>query len=799
MASWSRTRDRSAIQFLLILGVTLALPAAAFSSQRAGASGTERSLLDLALPPGPITMPPAELIRLDNPSRAAILHHDVQVRLDPATSRLEAADQITIIHATGVPATEPFPFLLWSGCEIQAVSNGGAALRYQVAERMNPRAFWKRPPYEELGGYEKARQVQVWLEPEQHVVKEGPRPAALSWPDTVQLTIRYAGMVYDSLRAPKVAYARSFESTAGLIEPRGAFLAGATFWVPSRPEEVFTFRCAAALPGDWHAVSQGALRRSDPRYAGEKAERIDLWDCSHPMEEIYLVAGPWTLHERDHQGVRVQTFTYADSDSELYTRYLDGTGRYLDLYGGRIGPYPFEKFALVENFWQTGFGMPSFTLLGSTVIRLPFILDTSYGHEILHNWWGNGVFVDPGEGNWCEGLTTYGADYLYKERESPSAARDYRLNTLVGYLDYVSGAEEFPLKSFRERSDFATQAVGYGKSMMVIHQLRRQAGDELFWASLRDFYKRSLWRRASWRDLLGSFHDVAGIEVEPFLHQWIERTGSPRIDLSGVRVTKEGKQWVVRAVLSQVLPDGSTQGEPFDVTVPIRLQWDDRDSTWQVPLKGWQESWSVRVNERPRRLLVDPDFEMLRRLHRAEIPPTLSRTLGSDTVTVVIAAGLAPDLEAAYRALAQEWAKGQNLQVLNEADLPDGWTPSRCAWYLGLGPQARRLVAGLPEVMAMGDPVRPSWSLGGKDFGDSVSVVITGNAPGGSDLSWSLIAAADPSRVATIGTKVPHYGKYSFLVFFGSKNIGQGVWSETASPLRVELGAASATRWRGME
>src|SRR5690606_3013180 len=124
-------------------------------------------------------------------------------------------------------------------------------------------------------------------------------------------------------------------------------------------------------------------------------------------------------HHVRHGDVFAQTFTYADTDSSIYNRYLRGTGRYLDLYEEQIGPYPFAKFALVENFWQTGFGMPSFTLLGDRVIRLPFILDTSYGHEILHNWWGNGVFVNVEEGNWCEGLTTYGADYAYKEQESP--------------------------------------------------------------------------------------------------------------------------------------------------------------------------------------------------------------------------------------------------------------------------------------------------------------------------------------------------------------------------------------------
>jgi hypothetical protein len=56
--------------------------------------------------------------------------------------------------------------------------------------------------------------------------------------------------------------------------------------------------------------------------------------------------------------------------------------------------------------------MPSFTLLGSRVIRLPFILYSSYPHEILHNWWGNSVYVDYARGNWSEGLTSYLAESI---------------------------------------------------------------------------------------------------------------------------------------------------------------------------------------------------------------------------------------------------------------------------------------------------------------------------------------------------------------------------------------------------
>ncbi len=770
------------------------------------------------------------LVTLENPQRAAFANHQVAVRLDPASHSLAAEDRIMVQRASGATVSEPVSFLLWDSLRVESVRlSDGTALHFEVRERMNPRSFWKRPPYDRLAGFSRARQVDFFLD----------GTGMGSWPDDLVIVVRYTGTVMDSLRPPKAAYSRSFEETAGLIEQRGVYLCGSSYWIPSRPDEVFNFRCEAEVPEGWRAVSQGALQGSGPASAvptsgaaaqdkpgstarepgsrdpkdadsGTTAPRRwtrDAWNCAQPMEEIYLVAGPYTLHQRDHNGTAVMTYTYADSDSALYTRYLDGTGRYLDLYGERIGRYPFSKFAMVENFWQTGFGMPSFTLLGDRVIRLPFILDTSYGHEILHNWWGNGVFVDAAAGNWCEGLTTYGADYFYKEQESADAARDYRRNALVSYLDYVSGSADVPIAEFTGRSDAATQAIGYSKSMMVIHQLRRAVGPERFQAALRDFFQRNLWRRASWSDLLESFRTVAGIEPGPFRTQWIDRPGLPSLGVSGVSVENEGKAWRVRAMLGQSVLEAPEAGvPPYHLVVPVRVSFAGGDSTWQVALVAGSLPWSAVVPGRPIRLAVDPDFEVARRIDRHEIPPSLSRTLGADTVAVVIASGLTPEIDAACRTLAAEWAKGQVLTVYEESALANGWTPRRAAWYLGLGPAARALVAGLPEVRRMdrdsssgggGTADRPvdggrgsglsSWVIAGTSCPDTCSVVLTGDYPGGGDASWTLIAPSDPAGLAAVGIKVPHYGKYGYLVFREASVVQKGSWAEIPSPLVVEL------------
>jgi hypothetical protein len=181
-------------------------------------------------------------------------------------------------------------------------------------------------------------------------------------------------------------------------------------------------------PDGWQLVSPGS---GSARDASGQAR----WRSTTPVDELHIVGGALTRYSRQAGAVSAEVFL-RQPDAALAAKYLEATARNLEMYRTLIGPYPYEKFALVENFWETGYGMPSFTLLGSQIIRFPFILTSSYPHEILHNWWGNGVFVDYASGNWCEGLTAYLADHLYKEQQGQGA--EYRRDTLKKYRDFVA-------------------------------------------------------------------------------------------------------------------------------------------------------------------------------------------------------------------------------------------------------------------------------------------------------------------------------------------------------------------------
>ena len=120
-------------------------------------------------------------------------------------------------------------------------------------------------------------------------------------------------------------------------------------------------------------MSQGTRRLHARRDTGTYVR----WESPERQDDIYLVAARFTEYTRPAGRITAMVFL-CRPDAKLAGKYLDATARYVQMYEELIGPYPYAKFALVENFWETGYGMPSFTLLGPRVIRFPFILVSSF-------------------------------------------------------------------------------------------------------------------------------------------------------------------------------------------------------------------------------------------------------------------------------------------------------------------------------------------------------------------------------------------------------------------------------------
>ena len=301
----------------------------------------------------------------------------------------------------------------------------------------------------------------------------------------------------------------------------------------------------------------------------------------------------------------------------LADAYLDDSRRYIELYSREIGAYPFSEFSVVASPLPTGFGMPTLTYIGAQVLQLPFIRATSLGHEVLHNWWGNGVYPDYATGNWSEGLTTFMADYFYKERESAAAARAARLGWLRDFAAVPAG-EQMSLAAFRSRTHGAEAAVGYGKAAMVFFMLRDTIGEDAFHRGLRLFWEQYKFKVASWNDLRGAFEQAAGRPLKTFFEQWVDRAGGPAPAIAQAQAQTVGGKTRLVLTLTQTAP-------AYALRVPIEIVTGNRSETRWVDLDRERQVVTLELGAMPDGVRLDPELHVWRVLDREQLPPILRR------------------------------------------------------------------------------------------------------------------------------------------------------------------------------
>ena len=667
-------------------------------------------------------------------TQSAAIHHDIELRLDPSGGTLEVRDRISFAEPFSSSRRE-LVFTLNAGL-VPAVEDPGARLSRTQADFESDR----------VNAY------ALKLSTGNDAVTLRYRGRLAQWPGT-------------DAEAPGNA--------GDQVGRDGVLLTGASHWYPRFRGELISFSLRVRLPEGWTAVSQG--ERLGAR--GEDGQGSDWWQEIQPQEDIVVAANRFETFIRAGAIADAMVFL-RQPDEATAEQYLQATMDYVRLYDELIGPYPYSKFALVENFWESGYGMPSFTLLGPRVLRLPFIIHSSYPHEILHNWWGNGVYVDYASGNWSEGLTAYLADHLIREQRGQGA--EFRRSALEKYRNYVDGARDFSLDRFRSKHGEASEAVGYNKTLMFFHMLRRGLGDRVFLEALRHFYSTHRFRTAGYADLRRSFEAISGRDLKPEFDQWIHRVGAPALAVEGILVENVADGYRLRGRIRQ------TQDAPhYRLLVPIavesggtgEIQWRD------IPMDGRAVELDVPVAEKPTRVWVDPAFDLFRRLELAESPPLLSELFGSDEVRFVVSAKESGNRS--YIRLAT--ALGATI-VSRDTDilhLPENEPIWLFGWENTHRDALTRALAG-QDVSIDGHMVRIGSETAVRD---SECIVLTARrlSTTGPPIGW--IGCDRLQTIGALARKLPHYGRYSFLSFVGDDalNTLKGRWRVTNSPLMVRL------------
>ncbi|KKK72597.1 hypothetical protein LCGC14_2902280, partial [marine sediment metagenome] len=143
-------------------------------------------------------------------------------------------------------------------------------------------------------------------------------------------------------------------------------------WYP-QPEILVEYALSVTLPNNFIATSEAETVTIEQH----GAEKTFNFHFRHPLDALHLAASTRYVLKKDHyNNIAIEAYFFKE-DVHLADSYIAHTKKYLAMYETMLTAYPYRRFAIVENIFSTGNSMPTYTLLGKTVVNLPFIVNTS--------------------------------------------------------------------------------------------------------------------------------------------------------------------------------------------------------------------------------------------------------------------------------------------------------------------------------------------------------------------------------------------------------------------------------------
>ncbi|MEW6251758.1 MAG: M1 family aminopeptidase [Planctomycetota bacterium] len=559
--------------------------------------------------------------------------YDIHVRLEPPAHRLDGRTVVALEPARGAPFAR-------GPAVLEFALNRALVVTTLAGEDAEVRAHTVRPPDGQAGAGDGPALLALHRVELDHI---GRRP---------RLVFEYGGALIQDVQAGEKRGQVHNLLMAAHLGPEGIYLDEGGGWYPSvyqdpaRPRGMTAQFTLTAEPVNGMQLVASASLDEQASQAGERL----VWRGKYPMTGMVLVGGPHEVKERQAGPVRIALHYSPPADPQSRAQlerhtdmFLAAAEKYLGLYQPLVGPYPFEDYTIVENFFSSGFAFPEFTLLNKALLAMGprGLMHGMLDHEMLHSWWGNSIYVDPADGNWCEALTTYSANYYgYVLDGDERGARNARRNFCVA-VSRIKPEEDLPLGTFGLRSAgqagagtqpaaVAGREIGYSKGAMVFYMLADQIGQDKFWAACRALTQGHRGRFANWKTLQSLFEKQSGANLTAFFEQWVRRSGTPEIRLESA--TQRGNELSV--TLRQM------QAPPFELRIPLRVALADGSHADHVVRMAEETCMSSIALEQPARAVVlDPDFHVLRRLRPEEIVPAVATTRAARKLLILKPAG----------------------------------------------------------------------------------------------------------------------------------------------------------------
>lgn len=314
------------------------------------------------------------------------------------------------------------------------------------------------------------------------------------------------------------------------------------YWFPSydSPNDFRTTELRATVEKPFFVVSNGKLMETKENPDGT---RTFYWKMDQPYTNYLtsIVVSNTAPVEQSASGTPVYNYGYVDETKEVAatTKNLPAT---IDFFGQITGvkyPYPKYSQAFVEDFGGGMENISATTQIEEMIHDDRELLDTDseslQSHELAHQWFGDYVTCRDWGQIWLnESFATYMQGMWtekFKGREE-FLYSDIRENHDQVLGSWNQGNRRPIVTKYYADKDAIFDNYAYPGGASVLHMLRKQVGDQLFFKALNNYLTTNAHQPVSTEDLRIAFEESTGQSMDWFFDQWVYKMGRPDFEVT---------------------------------------------------------------------------------------------------------------------------------------------------------------------------------------------------------------------------------------------------------------------------
>ncbi|WP_452230695.1 MULTISPECIES: M1 family aminopeptidase [unclassified Lacinutrix] len=276
----------------------------------------------------------------------------------------------------------------------------------------------------------------------------------------------------------------------------------------------------------------------------------------------------------------------------------------MELFSTKFEEYPYasEKYGHAQFGWGGGMEHTTVSFMGSFGRSL-------IAHELAHQWFGDKITCGSWKDIWLnEGFATYLAGLVIEDFDGEESFKNWKQGRVNSITSQPDGAVYLADSDTTSVGRIFSSRLSYNKGSMVLHMLRKKAGDANFYQGMQDYLSDTdlAFGYAKTPDYIAKMEAATGENLTEFFDDWIYNQGYPSYNISSSWLNANQLQFQI----SQTQSHSSVSY--FEAPIPLRIVGTNGEILDIVLDNTFQgETFVETVNFAVSDVLFDPEFDLI--------------------------------------------------------------------------------------------------------------------------------------------------------------------------------------------